>query len=111
MVSYINILITINTHIFREYYLMNIYVGNLAYSITNDELRDTFAEFGEVTTANIIIDKFSDQSKGFGFVEMSNDDDAQEAIESLNGSLLKGRNIKVNEARPRNERPARKPRY
>ncbi len=90
---------------------MNIYVGNLAYSITNDELRDTFAEFGEVTTANIIIDKFSDQSKGFGFVEMSNDDDAQEAIESLNGSLLKGRNIKVNEARPRNERPARKPRY
>lgn len=95
---------------------MNIYVGNLPYSTTEDALKEIFAEFGEVSTVNIIKDNFSGQSKGFGFVEMSDDAAAQEAIDSLNGSSLDGdrgsRNIKVNEARPRSERPrSNKPRY
>lgn len=95
---------------------MNIYVGNLPYSTTEDALKEIFAEFGEVSTVNIIKDNFSGQSKGFGFVEMSDDAAAQEAIDSLNGSALDGdrgsRNIKVNEARPRSERPrSNKPRY
>jgi len=84
---------------------MNIYVGNLPYATTEDDLREMFTEFGEVTSVNIITDKFSGQSKGFGFVEMSDDSNAQEAIESLNGSSIASRNITVNEARPR------KPRY
>ncbi|MEE8281337.1 MAG: RNA-binding protein [Gammaproteobacteria bacterium] len=90
---------------------MNIYVGNLPYTITEDELRGVFADHGEVATVNIITDKFSGQSKGFGFVEMPNQAEAEEAIETLNESDVKGRNIKVNQARPREERPQRSPRY
>ena len=90
---------------------MNIYVGNLPYGVTENELKDAFAEFGEVSSANIIMDKFSGQSKGFGFVEMPNNSEAGEAIKALNGTALKGRNIKVNEAKPREERPQRRPRY
>jgi len=90
---------------------MNIYIGNLPYSITEDELRDTFSEFGQVDSANIIIDKFSGRSKGFGFVEMPNDDDAEKAIDALNDTDLNGRTIKVNQARPREERPMRRERY
>lgn len=90
---------------------MNIYVGNLPYSITEDELRGVFADHGEVATVNIITDKFSGQSKGFGFVEMPNQAEAEEAIGTLNESAVKGRNIKVNQARPRTERPQRRPRY
>jgi len=86
---------------------MNIYVGNLPYSVTQDELRDIFAEFGEVSSANVIMDKFSGRSKGFGFVEMPNAAEADEAIKALNESALNGRNIKVNEARPRNDRGPR----
>jgi len=89
---------------------MNIYVGNLPYSATEDDLRDAFGEYGEVSSANIISDKYSGQSKGFGFVEMTNDGDAERAIEALNESDMKGRNIRVNQARPREERPSR-PRY
>ncbi len=88
----------------------NIYVGNLAYTVTDEELTVLFSEYGEVTSINLISDKYSGQSKGFGFVEMSKQVDAEEAIKALNGSLLKGRNIKVNLARPREERP-RKSRY
>jgi len=88
---------------------MNIYVGNLSYSVTEEELTELFAEYGEVSTVNIINDKFSGQSKGFGFIEMTKQSDAEEAIKALNESSLKGRNIKVNQARPRNERP--RPRY
>jgi len=88
---------------------MNIYVGNLSYSVTEEELTELFAEYGEVSTVNIINDKFSGQSKGFGFIEMAKQSDAEEAIKALNESSLKGRNIKVNQARPRNERP--RPRY
>ena len=90
---------------------MNIYVGNLPYSVTEDELRDVFAEFGEVSSANVIMDRFSGQSKGFGFVEMPNNSEADEAIKALNESSLKGRNIKVNQAKPRGDRPQRRSRY
>jgi RNA recognition motif-containing protein len=90
---------------------MNIYVGNLSYSLTEDELRAAFSEFGEVSSVNIIMDKMSGQSKGFGFVEMPDNSEADEAIKALNESALNGRNIKVNQARPRGERSPRRPRY
>lgn len=90
---------------------MNIYVGNLPYDIVEDELRDVFSQFGEVSKVNIIMDKFSGQPKGFGFVEMPNDSEADEAIKALNESALKGRNVKVNQAKPRRERSQRKPRH
>lgn len=90
---------------------MNIYVGNLSYAVTEDELKGVFSEFGEVSNVNIITDKYSGQSKGFGFVEMPNDSEADEAIKALNESELKGRTIKVNQAKPRDERPQRRPRY
>jgi len=90
---------------------MNIYIGNLAYTVTEDELRDAFSEFGQVDSASIIIDKFSGRSKGFGFVDMPDSSEAREAIESLNDKDLNGRTIKVNEAKPREERPARRERY
>ncbi len=83
---------------------MNIYVGNLAFAITEDELRQAFEAFGKVDTATIIKDKYSGQSKGFGFVEMPSGDEARAAIEGLNGKDLKGRNLNVNEARPRAEK-------
>jgi len=84
---------------------MNIYVGNLPYSADNDSLREAFAAFGEVSNASVIMDKFSGRSKGFGFVDMPNDAEGKKAIDSLNESAMEGRNIRVNEARPREERP------
>ena len=90
---------------------MNIYVGNLPYSVTEDDLRSAFEAFGNVTSAAVISDKFSGQSKGFGFVEMSDNGEAEAAIEALNGSDMKGRSLRVNEARPREPRPPRGPRY
>lgn len=84
---------------------MNIYVGNLSYKSTEDDLREKFEQFGAVSSVNIITDKFSGQSKGFGFIEMPNASEGKEAMESLDGSNLSGRNIKVNEAKPREERP------
>jgi RNA recognition motif-containing protein len=89
---------------------MKIYVGNLAYGVTDDQLQSAFAAFGEVTSASVISDKFSGQSKGFGFVEMPDNAAAQNAIQSLNGTPIAGRNVKVNEAKPREDRPQR-PRY
>ena len=83
---------------------MNIYVGNLAFAITDDELRQAFEAFGKVDTATIIKDKYSGQSKGFGFVEMPSGDEARAAIEGLNGKDMEGRNVNVNEARPRAEK-------
>ena len=85
---------------------MNIYVGNLAYSLQDDELQEIFAEYGTVASAKIIIDKMTNKSKGFGFVEMTNDDEAKNAIEHLNQAELEGRTLIVNEARERTERPA-----
>ena len=90
---------------------MNIYVGNLPYNVTEEELREAFSEFGEVSSVNVITDKYSGQSKGFGFVEMENNSEAEEAIKALNESSLKGRNIKVNQAKPRDKRPQRRSRY
>jgi RNA recognition motif-containing protein len=90
---------------------MNIYVGNLDYSVTEDGLKNAFSEFGDVSSVNIIKDKYSGQSKGFGFVEMSDNSEADKAMKALNGSQLKGRGIKVNQAKPRRERSSRRPRY
>ncbi len=83
---------------------MNIYVGNLAYSVTQDELREAFGAYGEVESANLIMDKFTGESKGFGFVEMPNNSEADAAIKALNEQPMKGRPIRVNQAKPRAER-------
>ena len=87
---------------------MKLYVGGLAYSVTDDELRDFFASQGTVVSAFVIKDKFSGRSKGFGFVEMENADEAQKAIQELSGKELSGRAIVVNEARPQEDRPPRR---
>jgi len=84
---------------------MNIYVGNLANQATEDDLRKAFEAFGQVESANIIKDKFSGESRGFGFVQMPSKQEALKAIEQMNGTDLMGRTINVNEARPRAERP------
>ena len=91
--------------------MMNIYVGNLAYSTTENDLRNAFASFGEVSSVNLITDKFSGQSKGFGFVEMANNAEADSAIKALNDTAMGGRNIKVNQAKPKGDRPSRGPRW
>ncbi|MFV0553144.1 MAG: RNA recognition motif domain-containing protein [Mangrovibacterium sp.] len=80
---------------------MNIYVSNIPFAVSNEELEDLFANYGEVSSARIIVDKESRRSRGFGFVEMDNDADAKAAIEALNGKEVKGRALNVNEARPR----------
>jgi RNA recognition motif-containing protein len=80
---------------------MNIYVGNVSYTVTEEDLKQAFEGFGQVASVSIIKDKFSGQSKGFGFVEMPVKEEAQAAIGGLNGKDLKGRNLNVNEARPR----------
>jgi RNA recognition motif-containing protein len=82
---------------------MNIYVGNLSFRATDDGLRDLFAQFGEVTSAKIMMDKMSGRSKGFGFVDMPDDAAANAAIAELNDKEFMERNLKVNEARPRTE--------
>ena len=82
---------------------MNIYVGNLNYSLQEEELSQAFGEFGEVASVKIIKDKYTDRSKGFAFIDMPNDEEGQKAIEQLNGTEFKGRNLKVNEARPQRE--------
>ena len=84
-----------------------LYVGGLPYSTTDAELKDAFAQAGSVASAVIIIDKMSGRSKGFGFVEMSSDEEAQKAIEAMNGKDFGGRTLTVNEARPMEERPRR----
>ena len=83
---------------------MNIYVGKLPYSVTEDELRALFAEFGEIGSAKIITDKYSRQSKGFGFVDMPSNSEADQAIKALNGKFINGQNIKVNPADPGGKR-------
>lgn len=87
---------------------MNIYVGNLSYGLSDNDLQNLFAEHGSVASAKIIQDRDTGRSKGFGFVEMPDDGDAQKAIEALNGQSVDGRNLTVNEARPREERPPRR---
>ena len=90
---------------------MNIYVGNLPYGINRDQLRDVFAAYGEVAAARIVTDRETGRSKGFGFVEMNNEEEAKKAIEALNGNDIGGRKAVVNEARPREERPPREKRW
>jgi RNA recognition motif-containing protein len=85
-----------------------LYVGGLSYSTTEDTLKDTFSQAGTVETATIIMDKMSGRSKGFGFVEMSSEEEATKAIELLNGKELDGRTLTVNEARPMEARPPRR---
>ncbi len=84
-----------------------LFVGGLAFETTEATLKDKFSEAGTVESANVIIDKFSGRSKGFGFVEMSSEEEAQKAIEMFNGKDLDGKNVTVNEARPMEPRPNR----
>jgi RNA recognition motif-containing protein len=84
---------------------MNIYVGNMNFNLGNDDLYNLFSHFGAVTSAKIINDKVTGRSKGFGFVEMENDEDARKAISQLNESEVQGRKLIVNEARPQESRP------
>ena len=86
---------------------MNVYVGNLAYQVTDGDLRAAFESYGEVSSASVITDKFTHESKGFGFVEMPRQADAETAIKELNGTDLKGRTLTVNQARPRSDGPRR----
>jgi RNA recognition motif-containing protein len=82
-----------------------LFIGSLAWATTDDSLRDFFAQVGEVVSANVIVDRETNRSKGFGFVEMASDEDAKKAVDQLNGKDLDGRPIVVSEARPREERP------
>ncbi len=84
-----------------------LYVGNLAYSIRDNDLEQAFSQFGSVTSAKVMMERDTGRSKGFGFVEMGNDAEAQSAINGLNGQPLSGRNVVVNEARPMEPRPPR----
>ena len=85
---------------------MNIYVANIPWKATEDQLRDLFNQYGEVNQAKIILDRETQRSRGFGFVEMSDDAAARQAIAALNGNDFMGKNLVVNEARPREDRPA-----
>lgn len=85
---------------------MNIYVSHLSWGTKSDALQDAFSQFGEVSSANVITDRETGRSRGFGFVEMPNDEEAQRAIDELNGTELDGRTISVNVARPREDKPS-----
>jgi len=82
----------------------NIYVGNLSFNASDDDVRSAFEQYGEVTSVNIIMDRETGRSRGFAFVEMSDGENAKEAIDNLNGAAISGRNVTVNEARPRENR-------
>lgn len=84
---------------------MRIYVGNLPYSTTDDDLRQAFEPHGDVHDASVVIDRVTGRSRGFGFIEMRNTNEGRSAIEAMNGAPLQGRSLRVNEAQPRNDRP------
>jgi len=86
---------------------MNIYVSNLSFNVQDEDLKDFFAEYGEVSSAKVITDKFTGKSRGFGFVEMNDDEAAKKAIAELDQATVEGRNIRVMEAKPKEEKPAR----
>lgn len=90
---------------------MNIYVSNLSYAVQDEDLREFFTEYGEVSSAKVIMDKYTNRSKGFGFVEMPDDAAAQKAIEELDGGMVDGRAIRVAVAKPKEERSSSKPAY
>lgn len=89
---------------------MNIYVSNLSFAVQDEDLREFFAEYGEVASAKVIMDKYTNRSRGFGFVEMADDAAAQKAIAELDGGMVDGRAIRVAIAKPKEERGERKPR-
>ena len=89
---------------------MDIYVGNLAYATTDDGLKAAFAAYGEVTSARVVADRMTGRSKGFGFVVMPSADEANAAIAAIDGTEVGGRTLRVNESRPRTDRPPRRPR-
>ncbi len=86
---------------------MNIYVGNLVFDVSESDLREAFEQFGEITEVRLIMDKYSGKSKGFGFIEMPSKDEAEKAIEEMNGKEFKGRALSVNEAKPKTDRGGR----
>lgn len=86
----------------------NLYVGNVAFSTTEDQVKDLFAEMGNVTRCQLILDRYTNKSRGFAFVEMGTQEEADKAVAELNGKELDGRRLVVNEARPREERPPRR---
>ncbi|MEO6068969.1 MAG: RNA-binding protein [Chitinophagaceae bacterium] len=86
---------------------MNIYVSNLSFNVQDEDLKEFFTEYGEVSSAKVITDKFTGKSRGFGFVEMPDDESAKKAISELDNGVVEGRNIKVMEAKPKEDRPAR----
>ncbi|NCT76422.1 MAG: RNA-binding protein [Chitinophagaceae bacterium] len=90
---------------------MNIYVSNLSFNVQDEDLREFFTEYGEVSSAKVIVDKFTNRSKGFGFVEMPDDEAAQKAISELDGGIVEGRAIKVMIAKPREERSNNRPSF
>ncbi len=90
---------------------MNIYVSNLSFNVQDEDLREFFTEYGEVSSAKVIVDKFTNRSKGFGFVEMPDDEAAQKAIAELDGGIVEGRAIKVMIAKPREERSNNRPSF
>jgi RNA recognition motif-containing protein len=94
-----------NYHLLTDY-PMNIYVANIPFKATEEELKGLFEEHGAVSSARIILDKFTQRSRGFGFVVMDNDDEARTAINELNGADFMGKTLTVNEARPRTDRPS-----
>ena len=91
--------------------MVNIYVGNLSYSMTEDDLRNLFAAHGTVDNVSVAVDRATGRARGFGFVEMPNESEARAAMEALNETEIQGRKIMVNEARPKTERPPRRNRY
>lgn len=88
---------------------MNIYVGNLPYTVQDDELREAFEAYGDVNSAEVIFDRRTQRSRGYGFVEMDNDEEGREAIAALNGSDFQGRELRVDESRPKEEKDAARP--
>ena len=84
---------------------MNIYVSNLSFNVTDEDLKDFFADYGEVTSAKVIMDRYTGKSRGFGFVEMPDDEAAKKAISELDNGVVEGRTIRVSEAKPREDRP------
>ncbi len=88
---------------------MNIYVGNLPYSVQDQELREAFEEFGEVLSAEVIFDRRTQRSRGYGFVEMQDDDDGRDAIAALNGSDFQGRELRVDESKPKDQKRTSRP--
>ncbi|HEY0580481.1 MAG TPA: RNA-binding protein [Candidatus Nitrosocosmicus sp.] len=107
LVSFLYVLPRLRSIIQFQKLKMNIYVSNLSFNVQDEDLKDFFKDYGEVSSAKVIMDKFTNQSRGFGFVEMSDDTAAKKAITELDGATVEGRTIKVMEARPKEDRPAR----